>query len=69
VTSWEVNNNMEMDPKIMKIQRDLQEQYLKSFESVKGQKVYDFYETMVKLNAEMTAIALQRYHEEFNNED
>lgn len=55
---------MEMDPKIMKIQRDLQEQYLKTFEHLEGQQVHKLYETMVKLNAEMIGIALQRYKDE-----
>lgn len=48
----------------MKIQRDLQEKYLESFENVSNPQMKQFYETMVKLNAEMIGVALQRYKDE-----
>lgn len=56
--------HMQMDRKMMKIQRDLQERYLKTFEPLKDKPEYHIYETMVKLNAEMVAIALQRYKDD-----
>ncbi|MEK4199106.1 hypothetical protein [Cytobacillus sp. FSL K6-0265] len=55
-----------MDIKIMKIQKEIQHHYLKEFEDMESPHMKQLYETMVKLNAEMTAIALQKYHEEFN---
>lgn len=53
------------DVRIIKIQRDLQEHYLKSFENVSDPQMKQIYETMVKLNAEMIGKALQRYNDEF----
>lgn len=53
------------DIRILKIQRELQENYLKSFENVTNPQMKELYELIVKLNAEMIGKALQRYDDEF----
>ncbi|WHY83025.1 hypothetical protein QNH23_06515 [Siminovitchia fortis] len=52
-----------MNEKIMKIQRDLQEEYLQSIEKIEGPGTKQLFEQMIKLNAEMIAKALQKYEE------
>ncbi|MED2945272.1 hypothetical protein P4282_22950 [Bacillus swezeyi] len=50
-----------MDLKFAKIASELIEEYMPSIQEVKGQEVYQVYETMIKLNAEMLATALEKY--------
>ncbi|MFC8150356.1 hypothetical protein [Bacillus paralicheniformis] len=50
-----------MDIKFAKIASELIEEYMPAIEKIKGQEMYNVYEAMIKLNAEMLATALEKY--------
>ncbi|MBU9711052.1 hypothetical protein [Evansella tamaricis] len=50
-----------MDYKFSKIATELVDEYMATIKDVKDEKTYQLYETMIKLNAEMTAKALEKY--------
>ncbi|WP_339227245.1 hypothetical protein [Bacillus sp. FSL K6-0972] len=56
-----------MDRKFAKIASELVDEYMPSIQEVKGQEVYQLYETMIKLNAEMLATALEKYEKSTKN--
>ncbi|MCY8351876.1 hypothetical protein MOC99_18915 [Bacillus haynesii] len=56
-----------MDLKFAKITSELIEEYMPAIEKVKGQEIYPVYETMIKLNAEMLATALEKYEKSTKN--
>lgn len=56
-----------LDRKFAKIASELVDEYMPSIQEVKGQEVYQLYETMIKLNAEMLATALEKYEKSTKN--
>ncbi|MCY7862909.1 hypothetical protein [Bacillus haynesii] len=56
-----------MDHKFAKIASELVEEYMPSIQKIKGQEAYQVYETMIKLNAEMLATALEKYEKSSKN--